>query len=287
MATKPGEKPSAQFEEHLQQRGTTLATLWKIERRDGVKYFYTDHNEPISFNGDLYVPQSGIKASTVTTEATGGVSSLDVEGHIEDDEISDKDILNGLFRDASLEIMLVNYENVSAGVMYLLTGNLGQFTVSGNGWSAEFRGLTHRLKTSFGQNYSRTCRANFTDGTCKVDPSTVTYSGSVTGVQDSLNFSTDVTGFDFNTFEYGFVEWTSGNNTGARYEIKRSDSVGNIQLYLPVLFPVSSGDTFTIREGCDKEFSTCKNRFGNAINFQGEPDVPGLEFLLAPARRQN
>ncbi len=33
--------------------------------------------------------------------------------------------------------------------------------------------------------------------------------------------------------------------------------------------------------GCDKRFSTCVGVFGNGVNFQGFPDVPGDDFLTA------
>ena len=32
--------------------------------------------------------------------------------------------------------------------------------------------------------------------------------------------------------------------------------------------------------GCNKEFSTCCNKFNNAINFHGEPHLPGMNILL-------
>ena len=31
---------------------------------------------------------------------------------------------------------------------------------------------------------------------------------------------------------------------------------------------------------CDKCFATCRDRFANAVNFRGFPDIPGEEFLL-------
>lgn len=34
-------------------------------------------------------------------------------------------------------------------------------------------------------------------------------------------------------------------------------------------------------ETCDKRFATCRDRFGNAHNFRGFPDIPGDDFLAA------
>ena len=43
---------------------------------------------------------------------------------------------------------------------------------------------------------------------------------------------------------------------------------------------VTVGDTFHAVAGCDKSFPTCYNTFGNAVNFRGEPYVPGMDQLL-------
>jgi hypothetical protein len=34
-----------------------------------------------------------------------------------------------------------------------------------------------------------------------------------------------------------------------------------------------------VQEGCDHTIATCAARFGNAINFQGEPFLPGNDSL--------
>ena len=32
--------------------------------------------------------------------------------------------------------------------------------------------------------------------------------------------------------------------------------------------------------GCDRQFATCRDRFGNAVNFRGFPHMPGEEAVL-------
>ncbi len=51
--------------------------------------------------------------------------------------------------------------------------------------------------------------------------------------------------------------------------------------------PVEAGDTFLIRAGCDKQFSTCKAKFDNAVNYRGFPQIPGDDFVLSYARRDD
>lgn len=44
----------------------------------------------------------------------------------------------------------------------------------------------------------------------------------------------------------------------------------------PALAP---GTLARLIEGCDHAIATCAGRFGNAINFQGEPFLPGNDLL--------
>ena len=43
--------------------------------------------------------------------------------------------------------------------------------------------------------------------------------------------------------------------------------------------PLAPGTRVELREGCDKRFETCATRFANALNFRGEPHVPGGDLL--------
>ncbi|MFN7158060.1 MAG: phage BR0599 family protein, partial [Erythrobacter cryptus] len=39
------------------------------------------------------------------------------------------------------------------------------------------------------------------------------------------------------------------------------------------------GTRIELREGCDHTIATCAARFANAINFRGEPFLPGNDLL--------
>ena len=41
----------------------------------------------------------------------------------------------------------------------------------------------------------------------------------------------------------------------------------------------SVGLRVRLREGCDRTIATCTSRFGNAVNFRGEPFLPGNDML--------
>jgi uncharacterized phage protein (TIGR02218 family) len=49
--------------------------------------------------------------------------------------------------------------------------------------------------------------------------------------------------------------------------------------------PITPGDAFTIRAGCDKRLATCAAKFGNVANFRGFPHIPGADAVIRYATR--
>ena len=48
---------------------------------------------------------------------------------------------------------------------------------------------------------------------------------------------------------------------------------------------VIAGDAFTVTPGCDKQFSTCHDKFANVVNFRGFPHIPGQDAVLRYATK--
>ena len=81
-------------------------------------------------------------------------------------------------------------------------------------------------------------------------------------------------------FNGGVVVFDSGPNATRAYEIRDWDqSTGEVNLYLAVPFATQPGNSLHIYPGCDKRIDICNTRFANAINFRGEPHVPGSDSL--------
>jgi hypothetical protein len=85
-------------------------------------------------------------------------------------------------------------------------------------------------------------------------------------------------------FDYGVMTMTSGANDGLSMEVK-SYTVGQIVLQLPFPYAVAVGDSYSLTAGCDRSFTTCKDRFSNVLNFRGEPYVPGLDKVIQVGRQ--
>ena len=54
---------------------------------------------------------------------------------------------------------------------------------------------------------------------------------------------------------------------------------GGLVLDQPLSVIIEPGHRAYVREGCDHTVYTCSSRFGNAVNFQGEPFLPGNDVL--------
>ncbi|MES2493491.1 MAG: phage BR0599 family protein [Pseudomonadota bacterium] len=47
----------------------------------------------------------------------------------------------------------------------------------------------------------------------------------------------------------------------------------------PIDGALPAGIRVSLREGCDRTIATCSNRFGNGVNFRGEPYLPGNDLI--------
>lgn len=204
---------------------------------------------------------------------------MTIEGMLSDDAISEMDIHAGKYDFAEIEIFQVNYADLSQGKLNLRCGWLGQVSYGNEQFVAEVRGLTQKLTKTLGELFSPACRASLGDARCKIDLAAFTFVGSVTSVLSNALFldgsRTEVSGY----FDSGIITFTSGTNNGLQMEVK-SFSDKTITLVMPMPFIVEIGDTYSLVAGCDKTFETCIAQFNNALNFRGEPDLPGIDKML-------
>lgn len=82
-------------------------------------------------------------------------------------------------------------------------------------------------------------------------------------------------------FAFGKLVWLTGANAGLT-SLVRTFSPGVVTLALPPPNAIAVGDTYSITAGCDKQYGTCGGRYGNILNFRGEPFIPGPDVILAP-----
>jgi uncharacterized phage protein (TIGR02218 family) len=81
-----------------------------------------------------------------------------------------------------------------------------------------------------------------------------------------------------NAYGGGLLRWIGGENSGLEGAIAVSDG-SSVTLRIDPALPVAVGDLVELIEGCDKSLATCAARFANAVNFRGEPFLPGIDLL--------
>lgn len=273
------------LQNHLNTRETTLAWCWKITRTDGEVLGFTNHDRQLSFDGTDYEASTGMLGTEIESSLGLSVDNMDVEGAVDSVAITEADLIAGKFDDASIDLYLVNWADVSQR-MLMKTGNLGQIKRGKVSFQAEVRGLAARLQQRRGRLYQYACDAKVGDSRCTVNLESGTYkgSGTVTSTDGSVNIVASGLGSYTNGwFSRGRLTWTSGNNDGETREVKihsNYDGVVSIILWAPTAQEIQNGDTFEVRAGCDKMFATCKAKFNNAVNFRGFPHMPGQDFVI-------
>ena len=59
------------------------------------------------------------------------------------------------------------------------------------------------------------------------------------------------------------------------------DGARRIELWEPIRGAIEAGQKLRLTAGCDKRFETCRLKFNNLLNFQGFPDLPGDDWVMA------
>lgn len=271
---------STELTQHIAGEVTTVATCWKLTRKDSTQMGFTDHDEDITVSSLLYKSATGFTPTAVSSSSGLNVDNIDIEGVLSSTAISKDDILAGIYDYAEVEIFQVNYKAPDDGKITLRTGSIGEITIKDGQFIAEIRGLTQQLNQNITKIYSRNCRAELGDSKCGVNMTSRMHSGSVTEVTSRRIFTDSSRTEDAGTFNFGVITFTSGANNGLSMEVKRQTAAGEITLMLPMPYDINASDTYSIKEGCDKRISTCSSKFSNAINFRGEPHVPGMDKIL-------
>lgn len=249
---------------HLAQGSTTLALLWKATRRDGFILAVTTCARDILFNGTLYQSKSGFTPKAEAQEASAAVANTEAEGALSD-QITEADFQAGLWDGCTVELLEVNYRDLSMGAMSHGIRTMGNIKVSRSAFNAELRGLAQGLQVAVGSFFTGSCTATLGDARCKVSLAPFTVTGSVTSVTDLARFSDTSRKEAPDWFKYGVITWTSGANVGLSMEVG-AFAAGAFQLALPMPYNVAVGDAYTAVAGCNKTLKGNMARTG-AVSF--------------------
>lgn len=159
---------SANFLSHLSSEVATLALCWKISPTTGVPIGFTSHTEDLIIGGIAYLSTQGFTPTTVQTTSSMSVDNLNVSGFLDVLGIQETDVSSGTYDGAVVEVFLVNWSDLTQGIMKLRKGFMGNVSLSRLGFEAEVRGLLERYQRTIMEVYGPACRADLGDARCRV-----------------------------------------------------------------------------------------------------------------------
>lgn len=268
-----------QMRSHIRSEVSTLATCWRMTRRDGVEMFLTDHDEDLLFQGNTYLAMLGFNRTAVETKLDLSVDNLELLGVVDPSLVSIEDVEAGRLDFAEMRVFLVNWADPDGhGPIDLRYGTLGEVRTTDSGlFVAELRGITQPYNQVQGEVTTPECRAMLGDHRCKVDLTNHQWEGVVDFATTRSVFSVvDASPANFND---GLCKFLSGANEDKTLEV--ATLVGNeVTLKFPAPLPIEPGAQIRLVQGCDRRPSTCRDRFGNIVNFRGEPFLPGRKVFV-------
>ena len=273
--------PSA-LQAKLDSGVTTLCHGWIVRRRDGVVQGFTDHDSDLVVAGVTCRAGTGFTASEATSRFGQSVDGAELSGALADHSLTDGDLAAGRYDAAEVETWLVDWSEPAPRVL-TARGHIGEVRREGEAFTAELRGLADVLSQETGRLYTAKCNADFGDGRCRADLSNPAWraNGTVASLEASATFTASgLGGFGDGRYTGGRLSWSNGSNAGTSIEIKQHRAPASLVLWQAMAEPIAIGDAFVVTAGCDKRFPTCRDRFGNAVNFRGFPQIPGNDFLL-------
>jgi len=271
---------------HLSGDATTLCRCWRVTRRDGPVLGFTEHDGALSFAGTGFLAASGFSASETREENGLAAPASEVTGGFSSEAITEADLAAGRYDGARVEVFIVNWKAPEQHLL-LKVQEIGEVSRQTGEFTAELRSFAHRLSQEQGRIYNRRCDATLGDTRCGADLTAAGRRGQGVVVEIAGRDRIVVSGLGSladGYFRHGTLVFASGASNGLSALVEESRVVAGgteLVLWLPLESLPAPGDSVTVTVGCDKAFATCREKFANAINFQGFPHMPGSDFAYS------
>ena len=258
---------------------TTIALCWRIERRDGIALGLTDHDRDLLIDGLVHRAAPGMLPSAIRRSDGLDADTMDIGGALTSTAITPADLLAGRWDGARVTLFAVDWSGADLTRVPLGIGTIGAVETQRDAFTAELRGASAGLERPVVELTAPECRAELGDKRCRVALALAGRRRMARVVAaDGPAVTLDTIEPSANAYGGGLLRWIGGANSGLRSAIAASAGSG-VSLRSEPALPVVAGDRVELIEGCDKSLATCAGRFGNAVNFRGEPYLPGIDLL--------
>ena len=271
---------------HLITGDTSVCRCWKVTRKDGQVFGFTDHDGDLVFDGVTYSAQTGLTARALEQTTGLSVDNSEAYGALSDAALREEDIVAGRFDGAEVVVTLVNWADVAVREV-IFRGAFGDVAREGGAFRAELRGLTEGLNQLTGAVYHAACGAALGDARCGVDLDApgMTAVTTVAAIGGALAVDFEpVAGMDAAVFDRGRVVVLDGGAeglAGVLRKVRADGAVWRAEFWQGIWPLPAVDDTVRLVAGCDKRAETCRDKFNNFSNFRGFPHIPGEDWLRA------
>lgn len=259
-----------------------LARVVKLTRLDDVVLRIAEAEEPITASGQTFLPLPGSDISAVKHILNGDMGSMAIAfAHSAGGTIDTSELNNGFWDGAAAQMYLVDRASATTLGDPIFTGLIDGVSLNpiGSSGAFEIRGLTAQAE-AFVQTYQPMCRTDLFSVLCGLNPADWDHAGTVGTLLDRFNFT--VTGLASPPADGWFNQGTFETASGFKGVIANwIQSSLKITMYQPqCLARLTAGEGITLYPGCDKTGTTCRTKFNNKINFQGEDHFLGINSIV-------
>jgi uncharacterized phage protein (TIGR02218 family) len=265
------------------------ADLFTIQLANGDIFYLTSADQPITANGNLYSAVGpAITRSSWQVKNTTDVPALNIQIYSDGadwpnglnfKQIVHQGYLDGAYIELDRAFMPV-FGDVALGTVLLFGGRTSTVIIDGLGIKLSVKGDNVLMQQFFPKNqYQTGCIHTLYDSGCTLLRSNFTFNGNVgsSGVNQIFVPWAAAPGVPADLVLGGFT-LTSGLGIGQIRTVQAvQTSPGGFVLAYPLDELPAPGDSFTVTFGCDKQLSTCTNRFNNQTNYRGFPFIPQAE----------
>ena len=153
----------------IESGAATLCHVWIATRADGDLLGFTDHDADLTVDGVFCRAGSGWTQGAADAEIGLSAGSVAIGGALDDERITEADVLGGLWDRASIALWRVDWRRTDLPVL-IGRATLAQIRRDGEGFVADLEGPLAALERVVGRTYSRQCDAVLGDARCGIDP---------------------------------------------------------------------------------------------------------------------
>lgn len=254
---------------------STLAYHWVVQRPDGIGFATTSHDQAQRQGNITLEPAADINPGELIISDDLFGSSLTLEGGLSSTAITSDDLASGRWSGSMVRLLTGDWDQELVPSLQA-EGTLGKVEIDGDRIAADIDLLPMAAHRTICPQTSPECRATLGDRHCGIDMRSRRRRIVVDAIEDD---SIIVTPGDYAGFRMGRLRWSSGRACGLEQLVIDVDGA-RLRLLGGIGERVAPGDRAFIFEGCDGRRATCSERFGNILNFRGEPSLPGSDILM-------